>query len=124
MQPAGAVVAAVGALPPAVPGGDQRAEVAGGATADEHAAGVGGQAGEVGDVAQRLVLGEHRAAALQPRAGVDAGRADDEIEQDRRLGRCGRHERQEARVVDGDARRCEHVAEHPQRLEAADAAPG
>ena len=48
---------------------------------------LGGQAGEVGDPAQRLVLGEHRAAALQPRAGVDARRADDEVEQDRRLGR-------------------------------------
>ena len=49
---------AVGALAPAEPGGDQRAEVAGRAAADEHAAGVGGQAGQVGDPAQRLVLGE------------------------------------------------------------------
>ena len=40
-----------------------------------------GKPGEVGDPAQRLVLGVDRAGALQPRAAVDRRRADDEVEQ-------------------------------------------
>ena len=116
-QPAGAIERTAGLLPPAPAGGDQRAEVADRAAADEHAAGRGRQAGQVGDPPQRLVLGEDRAAALQPRSAVDARRADDEVEQDRRVRRGRRHERQEARMVDGDARRREHLGEHAQRLE-------
>ena len=79
-----------------------------------------GKPDEVGDPAQRLVLGEHGAGTLHPRAPVDRRRSDDEIEQDRRLGRCGGHEREEPGVVDRDARRCEHVGEQPERFEATD----
>ena len=91
--------------------GHQRGQVALRAARDEDAAGAGGQADEVGDEPQRLVLGVHRAGSLEPRAAVDGRRAADEIEQHRRLGGGGRDERQEARVVDRDARRREHVAE-------------
>jgi hypothetical protein len=94
-------------------GGDECAQVAGGPAADEHAAGSVREAGEVGDPAQRLVLGVDGAGALEPRSGVDARRTDHEVEQDRRLGRGRRHERQEAGVVDRDARRREHVARTP-----------
>ncbi len=81
----------------------------------------GGQAGQVGDPAQGLVLGVHRAGALEPRAAVDRRRADHQVEQGRRLGRGRRHERQRPRVVLGDARRGQHLDPQPQRLGAAQA---
>ncbi len=120
-QPTAAIVDAACSLPPPPASGNERAEVPGRAAADEHAAGIRGHPGEVGDPPQRLVLGEDRAAALQPRPAVDARGADDEVEQDRRCRRCRRHEGQEPWVVDGDARRGEDIAEDPQRLEPADA---
>ena len=114
-QSARAVVPPSRAVAPApTRGDDQRAEVAGRATADEHAAGLRREPGEVGDVAQRLVLGVDRAGALQPRTGVDARRADHEIEQDRRLRRSRGDEAEEPRVVDADARGREHLLEDPQ----------
>ena len=128
-EAAGSIEPALAPLPPPVPGSDECAEVAGRATADEHAARRCRHAGQVGDVAQRLVLGEHGSATLHPRSGIDAGCADDEVEQDAGLGGGRRHERQEPRVVDRDARRGEHIAEHTQRLQPAeptlgDGAPG
>ncbi len=102
-QPARAVHRPVGSLPPAPARRDEGAQVAGRAATDEHAAGRRREAGEVGDPAQRLVLGVDGPAALQPRAAVDARRPDDEVEQDRRFGRCRR-----ARTTrsGGDRRRC------------------
>ena len=119
-QASRSIMRAIGSVTPAEPGGDQRAEVARRAAGDEHSAGRVGHADQVGDVAQRLVLGVDGAAALEPRPGVDARGPDHEIEQDRRLGRRRRHERQEPRMVDRDARRTEHVGEDSQRLEPAD----
>jgi hypothetical protein len=123
-QPADAVEASTGPLAPAPAGGDERRQVAAGATAHEHPARTRVEPCEVADVAQRLVLGEHRPGTLEPRPGVDARGADDEVEQDRRLRGRGRDEAQEPGVVDADARGGEHVAEHPQRLETADATRG
>ena len=65
-QASGAVVGAARVVAPLPARGDERAEVAGRAAADEHAAGLGRQAGEVGDPPQRLVLGERRAGTLEP----------------------------------------------------------
>ncbi|MEI2704488.1 MAG: hypothetical protein V9E89_04315 [Ilumatobacteraceae bacterium] len=120
-EAAGAVVAPAGPEAPGEACRDQGAEVAGGAAADEHAAGLRGQAGQVGEVAQRLVLGEHGTAPFQPRSGVDARRPDDQIEQHGGLRRGRGHERQEPRVIDRDARRRQDVGEHAQGLEPADA---
>ena len=118
-QASRAVVGAASVVSPLPAGGQQRRQVAGRAAADEHASGLGGKAGEVGDPAQRLVLGEHRAGSLDPRAGVDARRPDDKVEQDRRLGGRRRHEREVAWVVGGDARRGEHLAEDAQGFQPA-----
>ena len=84
-----------------------------GAAGHEHAAGAGGQPGEVGDPAQRLVLGVDRAGALEPRAAVDGRGADDEVEQRAASVGRARDERQVPGVVDRDARRGEHVAKTP-----------
>ena len=120
-QPTCPVVVASGSVPPSEARRDQRAEVPCRPTGHEHPTCRGGESDQVGDVAKCFVLGEHRTSAFEPRTSVDAGGADDEIEEDGRLGRCCRHERQESRVIDRDARRPEHVGEDPQCLKAADA---
>jgi hypothetical protein len=74
-----------------------------------------------GKPAERLVLGEDRPGRLHPGAPEHATGADHEVEQRRRLGRSGRHERQEAGVIDRDAGGRQHVAEDAQRLQPADA---
>ncbi len=99
-------------------------EVRGRATRDEHTAGLRWKPGEVGQPAQGLVLGERRAGTLEPRTSVDRRRADDEIEEHRRLGRCRGHEREEPRVVDRDRRRRERFGEHAERLRAPDPVRG
>ena len=78
-------------------GRDQRRQVADRAARHEHAAGRRRQPGQVGDPAQRLVLGVDRAGALEPRSAVDARRPDDHVEGRRRLGRRVRDEGQVAR---------------------------
>ena len=70
-----------------------------------------GQPDQVGDPAQRLVLGVHRARALEPRAAVDRRGPDDHVEERRRLRGRPRDERQVARVVDRDAGLGQHLVE-------------
>ncbi len=123
-ESAGAIEPATCPLAPTPTGGDEGAEVAGGAAADEHATGRRRHAGQIGEVAQRLVLREDGSSTFHPRAGIDVGGAHHEVEQDGRLrGRC-RHERQETRMVGRDAGGGEHLAEHAQRFQAAQAAFG
>ena len=76
------------------------------------------QPSEVGDPAQRLVLGIDGSGALEPGAAVDRGRPDHEVEHRRRLGGRARDEAEVARVVGGDARRCEVLLEQLQRRKA------
>ena len=79
-----------------------------------------GQPGEVGDPTQRLVLGEDRPATFQPRAGVDARRADDEVEQDRRP----RSERRGRTTGTADGRpRCTPDRARPRRRRSASSPP-
>ena len=116
-QPRRALAAALGQV--GVAGGDQGRQVADRAAGHETAAGLVGHAGQVGDPAQRLVLGVHRARALEPAAAVDRGGAHHQVEQRGRLGRCGGDEGQIARVVDRHACVGEHLVEDAQRLGAA-----
>ncbi len=80
-----------------VPGRDQRRQVAERAALHEHPAGLRREAGQVGEPAQRLVLGVDGAGALEPGPAVDRRGADDEVEQAGRLGRRRRDEGQVAR---------------------------
>ena len=103
------------------PGRDQRREVAGRAAAHEHAAGPVGEAGEVGEPAQRLVLRPDRAGAVDPPGGDRRRRPDDQVEEHGGLrGRAG-HERHRRRVVGRDRGGREHLGPDPQGLLAADA---
>ncbi len=121
-QPRRPLAAALGQV--GVAGGDQRREIADRSAGDEAAAGLFGHTGQVGDPAQRLVLGVHRPGALQPAAAVDRRGADDQVEQRGGLRRSRRDERQVARVVDRHARIGEHFVEDPQRLGPAQALLG
>ncbi len=91
-QAPGAVLATASAFAPAVAGSYQGAEVARRAATDEDPSRLGGEPSSIGQIAQRLVLGEHGAAALHPGAAIDAARPDDEVEEDARFGGGGRHE--------------------------------
>ena len=99
----------------------QRRQVADRAAGDEAAAGRLRHAGQVGQPAQRLVLGVDRARPLQPAAAVDRRGADDQVEQRRQLGRGGRDERQVARVIDRHRGRRQRLGEDAQRLRGAEA---
>ena len=113
-----------GPVPGRRAGGVEGREVADGAARHEHPAGLRGHPDEVGDPAQRLVLGVDRARALEPGAGVDRGRPDDEVEHHGGVARRARDEGQVARVVGRQAGRREVLGEQPQRLEAAEALRG
>ena len=83
-----------------------------------------GKPGEVGDPAQRLVLGVDRAGALEPRAAVDRRGTHHEVEERGGLGRGGRDEGEVARVVDRDAGLAQHRVEQREGLLAAEAVLG
>ena len=83
-----------------------------------------GQPGEVGEPAQRLVLGVHRARALEPAAAVDRAGAEQQLDVGGGGRRRRRDEREVARMVDRDGQRQQHVAEAPQRLLRAEALGG
>ena len=104
--------------------GHQSGQVAEGAALHEHPGRRRRQPGEVGQPAQRLVLGVDGAGTLQPRPAVDGRRAHDEVEQRGGLGRRGRDERQVPRVVHRDARTGQHLVEQPQHPLAPQAVPG
>jgi hypothetical protein len=107
----------VGPLEPGrVPGRNQRGQVADGATGHEHPAGRLRHTGQLGQPGQRLVLGIDGACPLHPRPAVEAGGADDEVEQHARLGGSARDERQEPGAVGGDAGLGQLVTEDPQGL--------
>ena len=111
-------------VPGGAPGRDERGQVADRPTRHEHAAGALGHPHEVGDPPQGLVLRPDGARALEPGAGVDRARPDDEVEDDRGVARRARDEGQVARVVDRQARRGQLVGEHPHRLGAAEPCRG
>ena len=104
-----------------VTSGNQRRQVAVGSPADKDASRRRGKAGKVGQPAQRLVLSENRASAFHPRTRIDTAGANHKIEQDRRLGGSGRHERQELRVIDADRGRREYLTKQPQCFDATEA---
>ncbi len=99
-----------------VAGHHERREVPGRAARHEAAAGPGGQAGRPGDDLERLVLGDHDAGRLQPRRPVQRGAGDEHVEEERRLGRGGRDEGQEAGAVARHDRRGQLVHEQPHDL--------
>ncbi len=88
----------------------ERGEVRSRTTLYEAAAGVRREPGEVGEEAQRLVLGVHRARRLQPGDPAHRRCGHDHVEEQGRLGGCSRDEREEARAVARDDRRGDHVA--------------
>ena len=101
--------------------GHQRAEVRCRAAGYEHAAGALGKPGEIGQPTQGLVLRGDRSGACLPVAAEDRRRADDQIEHRRGHRRRRGHVREVHRVVHRTARRQQHLAEQPQRFQAADA---
>ena len=103
-----------------VAGGDERREVADRSALDERAARFGRHSRQIGDPAQRGVLGMDGSGAFQPAPGVDRGRIDDEVEQRCRSGRRGGDEREKARMVDRDARGRELVREQGEGGRASD----
>ena len=113
-----------GRAPRRVPRGDEGREVADRPAGREDAAGAGRHPDEVGDPAQRLVLGVDRAGALEPRARVDRRGPDDEVEHHGGVARGARDEGEVARVVGRQAGRREVLGEHPHRGDAAEALGG
>ncbi len=104
--------------------GDQGGEVGRGPTGHEHATRVPGQPGDVGEPAQRLVLGIDRPRRVEPRRCDDARRRDDLVEQDRgRRGRV-RDEREVRRMIGRHAGGPQHLAPHAQGLVAAETRGG
>ncbi len=99
-----------------LPRNDEGRQVRGRTALDEHAARAGGQAREVAQEAQRLVLGVHRARRLDPRDPGDRRARHDHVEQERRLRRRGRDECEEARAVARDDRGRQHVAVEREHL--------
>ena len=95
---------------------DESAEVSGRPAADEDPACCRRKSGEIGDPPHRLVLRPHRSRALHPRAGVDRGRPDHQVEEHRGFRRSRRYERHRPRMILADRGRREMLAEHPQRL--------
>ena len=82
----------------------------------EAAAGAVGQPGERAQPLQRDELGGHRAAGLLPALARERPGADEGVEQRRRRRRRGRDVGEEARVVEGDVVRQQHVVDERQRL--------
>src|SRR6185437_12269706 len=81
---------------------NQGGQVPGRTSGDEAAARRLRHPGPVGDQPQHLVLGVDRAGCLQPGDALDRRARDQHVEQQRRLGRCGRDEPEEARAVRRD----------------------
>ena len=77
----------------------QRREIAERPARYKGAPGLWREAGEIGQPAQRFVLGEDRAGRFQPAAGVDPGGSHQQIEEDRDLGRRMGDEGEVARMV-------------------------
>ena len=109
-DPAGREAAVARALASRV----QRGQVAVGPALHEAAPGAVRQAREIGHPAQRLVLGVHDAAALDPRAGVDAGRAEQHFHERGGDARGARDEGEVARMVDRGRGRQQLVAQQRQ----------
>ena len=107
-----------------VPCSHQRREVADRPAGGEHPACARRHPDEVGDPAQRLVLGVHGTRALEPGAGVDRGRPDDEVEHHGGVTRRARDEGQVARVVGRQAGGGEVLREQTHGLDAAEPAGG
>ena len=82
-----------------VPPDHQARQVPGRTAGHEAAARPFGQAGQVGEDPQRLVLGGHRSGGLDPRGPVQRRAGHHHVEQQGGLGRRGGDERQELRAV-------------------------
>ena len=93
-----------------LPGGHQRRQVARRAPGDEHPAGFGRIARQVGDPSQGLVLGPDRAGAVDPARGDRRAGPHHEVEQDRGLRGSARDEGHRRRVVRRDRGGREHLA--------------
>ena len=97
-------------------GDDQRRQVGGRSAGDEAAARGRRQPGPVGDQAQHLVLRVDRARGLQPGDALDRRAGDQHVEQQRRLGRRGRDEAEEAGAVRRDHRGSQARGVHAEHL--------
>ena len=98
-------------LPRRMPRRHERRQVADRAPVDEDPARLRGQAREIGDPPQCLVLGVDGAGALQPRAGIDRGRPHHHVEGGGLPGRRTGDEGQVTGVVGRQAGRRENVGE-------------
>ena len=120
-QSTSAIVATLCSFAPTMSRRDECRQVARRATADEHATRGFGEVRQVGDPSQRLILGEDRTRALQPRSRVDTSGRHHHVEDDGRLGWSARHEREKLRMVHRDTRGRQNLGVDAQRLGATDA---
>ncbi len=94
-----------------VPGHHQRRQVARRSAGDEASSRPFREAGQLAEDPERLVLGGDGTGGLHPRCPLERGAGHHHVEEQGRLGRRGRDERQEPRAVAGDHRRGQLVVE-------------
>ena len=99
-----------------VTGGMQSREIAERPARHKGASGLRREAGEIGQPAQRFVLGVDRSGRFQPAAGVDPGGSHQQIEEDRDLRRRVGDEGEVARMVGRNRRRRQLLDPAPERL--------